>query len=297
MSTTPTHCNKFWDYHPHKSLLFFFFLFLGNQPINQPLITSVWIFSFVIILVLRSKKDKYKNCCELYWIWLTVWFVLNLNLSRLKVPCHLFPAPHKNEVFTQFRNCARSEDKYQSCLSAPSPTSQPRQLTHNLPSLGSLTLLSCAFNFGKMHFEQCEDPARAGCPCKGVKFLPSEGHGSGEQQLCWHSTPGVMRAKGGRRASAGARDPLVSSTLWGTDSSKCTFPEQLMCTQAASSQAGNMAVLGCFTQRAGIYELLKSVHGLKQEQSNSILQTAFIINFHDFSSLNGHLRVFPLQSQ
>lgn len=128
-----------------------------------------------MLLVLRSKKKKYKHYCELYWIWLTVWFGLNLNLSRLKVPCHLFPAPRTNEIFTQFRNCARSEDKYQSCLSAPSPASQPRQLTRNLPSLVSLTLLSCAFNIVKTHFDWCEDPAGTGCPCKGVEVPAFKG--------------------------------------------------------------------------------------------------------------------------
>lgn len=133
------------------------------------------MFSFVIILVLRSKKDKYKDCCELHWIWLTVWFGLNLNLSRLKLPCHLFPAPHTNEILTQFRNCARFEDKYKSCLSAPSPASQPRQPTRKLPSLASLTLLSCAFNVVKTHFEGREDPAGTGCSGKGVELPAFKG--------------------------------------------------------------------------------------------------------------------------
>lgn len=37
----------------------------------------------------------------------------------------------------------------------------------------------------------------------------------------------------------------------------------VMCTQSARSQAGNVAVLGYFTKRSAIYELLKSAQVLK----------------------------------
>lgn len=152
-------------------------------------------------------------------------------MSRLKVPCHLFPARHTNEIFTQFRNCARSEDKHQSCLSAPSPASQPRQLTHNLPSLVSLTLLSCAFNVVKTHFDQREDPAGTGCPCKGVEVPAFKGAREGGAAALLAQQTQRDEGRGRQGGSSGAQDPLAASTLWGTDSSKCTFPEQLMCTQ------------------------------------------------------------------
>lgn len=254
------------------------------------------MFSFVIVLVLRSKKDKYKDCCELYWIWLTVWFGLNLNLSRLKVPCHLFPAPHTNEIFTQFRNCARSEDKYQSCLSAPSAASQSRQPTPNLPSLVSLTSFSCAFYVVKMHFDWPEDPAGTGCPCKGAEVPALQGvwEGGAASLLAQQTQSDESKGRQGWQ-QRGLGPPGFQHPL-GNREHKCTFPEPLMCTQAASSQAGNMTVLGCFTKRAGIYELSISAHDLKQEGSNSILQTACIINLCDFSSLNCHLRVLPLQT-
>lgn len=182
------------------------------------------MFSFVIVLVLRSKKDKYKDCCELYWIWLTVWFGLNLNLSILKVPCHLFPASHTNEIFTQFKNCARSEDKYQSCLSAPSAASQPRQLTRNLPSLVSPTLLCCAFNIVKTHFDQCEDPAGTGCPCKGVEVPVFKGAWEGGAAVLLAQQTQSDEGRGKQGWQLWGSGPLGFQHPLG-NSSKCTFLE------------------------------------------------------------------------
>ena len=130
-----------------------------------------------MVLALRSRKDRYKDCFELNWIWLTVWFWLNLNLSRVKVPCLLFLVPRTNEIFTRFRNWARFEDKCKSCLSAHSPASQASQLTRNPPSS------ICLFDIAQLCFQHCQNTFQPAWRSSRT-WVPLQGCGSFCLQRC-----------------------------------------------------------------------------------------------------------------
>lgn len=146
--------------------------------------------------------------------------------------------------------------------------SQPNHLTRNLPSSISL------FDIARLCFQHCQSsfqPAWSSSknwvPLQGCgRFCLQRctGRGRSSSSTC-SADPERQGPREGGVAAVGA-GPLGSQQpplQNGTDPSKCTSPEPLMCTQSARSQAGNMVVLGYFTKRSGIYELLKSAHGLK----------------------------------
>lgn len=146
--------------------------------------------------------------------------------------------------------------------------SQPSHLTRNLPS--SIRL----FDIAQLCFQHCQSSFQPAWS-SSKNWVPLQGCGS----FCLQRCTGRGRSSSSSTCSAdperqgpregwqqwgagplGSQQPPLQN---GTDPSKCTSPEPLMCTQSARSQAGNMVVLGYFTKRSGIYELLKSAHGLK----------------------------------
>lgn len=203
-----------------------------------------------------------RDCFELYWIWLTVWFGLHLNFSRVKASCYLFPIPHKNLHVIQ-KLCYVWRQMQELPLS--SFTNQPTGSANSQPPFFHSSVWHCSVVFSTL--SKCISTGvkiqqDLGAFARVWKCLFSEVHGRQMQQL---SKPQVTWERG-VAVWGGCRTHLVSSSHFfqtGVDHWECTSPVPLMCAPSARTPAGSVAVLGYFTKMSGIHKLLKSAHGLK----------------------------------
>lgn len=146
--------------------------------------------------------------------------------------------------------------------------SQPSHLTRNLPS--SIRL----FDIARLRFQHCQSsfqPAWSSSKhqvplqgCGSFCLQRCTGRGCSSSSTC-SADPERQGPREGGVAAVGHRAPWfpAATSTKRYRPLQVHLPEPLMCTQSTRSQAGNMVVLGYFTKRSGIYELLKSAHGLK----------------------------------